>query len=102
MGVPFQDDDSDVEFRDHLRPWMILVTVMIGLALGTYYGGRPAYTAYKEQKALRRVAVVEAALKAGKPETAASDLRMALSLAPGLPEVWRVAGTVPEAVLKGL
>ncbi len=87
-----QDDDSDVEFRDHLRPWLILGIVVIGLALGGYFGGRPAYTAYKEQKALRRVAIVEAALKSGKPETAAQDLRMALALAPGLPEVWRVAG----------
>lgn len=92
MAAPLQDDDSDVEFRDHLRPWIILGTVLVGLALGTYYGGRPAYTAYKEQKALRRVAIVEAALKAGKPETAAPDLRLALALAPGLPEVWRVAG----------
>lgn len=92
MGDPLQDDDSDVEFRDHLRPWMILGTVLVGLAFGIHYGGRPAYTAYKEQKALRRVAIVEAALKAGKPDTAAPDLRMALALAPGLPEVWRVAG----------
>jgi hypothetical protein len=92
MQAPFEDDGSDVEFRDHLRPWLILGAVLIGLTLGVYYGGRPAYTAYKEQKALRQVAFVEAALKAGKPETAAPELRMALALAPGLPAVWRVAG----------
>lgn len=92
MPAPIHAEDLEVEFRDHARPWIRLAIAVVVVALGLYYGGRPAYRAYKDQKALLRVAAVDAALKAGKPEVAAPDLRLALALAPGLPEVWRAAG----------
>lgn len=92
MESRHQADDLEVEYRDHARPWIVLGLVVVLGVSGLYFGGRPAYRAYKDQKALRRVVVIEAALKDGHPEVAAPDLRLALALAPGLPEVWRVAG----------
>jgi len=92
MEPPDQIDELEVEYRDHARPWIVLGLAVVLVVAGVYFGGRPAYRAYKDQKALRRVAAIEAALKDGKPEVAAPDVRLALALAPALPEVWRVAG----------
>jgi hypothetical protein len=92
MDAPHQTDELEVEYRDHARPWIVLGLAIVAVAAVLYYGGRPAYRAYKDQKALRRVAAVEAALKSGHPELAAPDVRLALALAPALPEVWRAAG----------
>ena len=89
---PSHLDEVEVEYRDHARPWIRIGLFVVLASLGLYLGGRPAYRAYKEQKALRRVAAVEAALKAGQAEAAAPDLMLALALAPALPEVWRAAG----------
>lgn len=79
-------------FRDHARPWLIGGLILIGLALIGALGARPVYQAYKVRRGLERAGKVARAMEANDLKEAAANLRMAITLAPGEPEVWRVAG----------
>lgn len=96
MAAPPEDlDDSDYVFKDALIPWMRAGMFLVALGVGLYFGARPAYRMYKENKASVRVEQVERALASNDPAAlagVAEDLRLALALAPASPRVWRAAG----------
>lgn len=88
--------------RSRLFLFLVVILVVLGTAVGL--GARPAYRAVKQLRARRAAAAGELALKAGDPEAAARQARLALGLAPEDPEVLRLAGRVsargvqPEAL----
>ena len=92
--IPSPGAEPPVEtiFRDHARPWLIAGLILIALALIGGLTARPVYQAYKVRRGLERAGDVARAMSANDLKAAAANLRMAITLAPGEPEVWRVAG----------
>lgn len=91
--TPNPGDDSQPEtiFRDHARPWVIAGLILIGLGLIAWLVAPPVYQAYKVRRGLERAGDAARAMATNDLKEAALNLRMATTLAPGEPEVWRVA-----------
>jgi hypothetical protein len=67
------------------------VLIVVGIGLGIWLGGKPAYRYYKVRKALAKVAETEPMLASGDAVGASPNVRLVLALAPMEPRVWRLA-----------
>jgi hypothetical protein len=95
MSDPILDSGADpapeTVFRDHARPWVIGLVVLVVVGVAAALGARPVYQFYKVRRGLQRAGDVARAMAANDLKGAAAGLRIATVLAPGEPEVWRVA-----------
>lgn len=91
MTQDYNFEEDDDAFKDRLIPWLRALVLLIALGIGGFLWGKPLYAAYKVRRGLAKVPAIESAMKSGNFNAASIDMRMALVLAPGEPEVWRLA-----------
>ncbi len=91
MTQDYNFEEDDDAFKDRLIPWLRALVLLIALGIGGFLWGKPLYAAYKVHRGLAKVPAIESAMKSGDFNAASIDMRMALVLAPGEPEVWRLA-----------
>ena len=91
MTQDYNFEEDDDAFKDRLIPWLRALVLLIALGIGGFFWGKPLYAAYKVRRGLAKLPAIESAMKSGDFNAASIDMRMALVLAPGEPDVWRLA-----------